>query len=98
MTAATLQPPRPVEKEQRHWSRAFLAAHGEGHSKAGCPPEAAGGADVHLQPVEDLISEQVMPEGGCDPMRSLCWSRLLTEPVDSWREDPTLEQACWQNL
>jgi len=36
-----------------------------------------------------------MPEGGCDPVRSLCWSRLLPGPVDPWREEPTLEQVCW---
>ncbi|TRZ09504.1 hypothetical protein HGM15179_017600 [Zosterops borbonicus] len=26
-----------------------------------------------------------MPEGGCDPVESLCWSRVLTAPVDIWR-------------
>ena len=39
-----------------------------------------------------------MPEGGCDPMGSLCWSRFLEGPVDPWREEPTLEQVCWQDL
>ncbi|KAJ7422981.1 hypothetical protein BTVI_11505 [Pitangus sulphuratus] len=28
-----------------------------------------------------------MPEGGCDPVRSPCWSRLLAGPVASWREE-----------
>ena len=33
-----------------------------------------------------------MPEGGCDPVGSLCSSRILLEP---WREEPTLEQVWW---
>ncbi|GAB0208147.1 EH domain-containing protein 4 [Grus japonensis] len=42
---------------------------------------------VHLQPVEDPMLEQVeAPEGGCDPVGSPCWSRLLAGPVDPWRE------------
>jgi len=39
-----------------------------------------------------------MPEGGCDPMESLCLSRLLAGPADLWREKPALEQVCWQGL
>jgi len=31
-------------------------------------------------------------------MESPCWSRLLAGPVDPWREDPTLEQICCQEL
>jgi len=27
-----------------------------------------------------------MPEGDWDTVGSLCWSRLLTGPVDSWKE------------
>jgi len=27
-----------------------------------------------------------MSKGGCDPMQSWHWSRLLAGPVDSWRE------------
>ncbi|GAB0177897.1 EH domain-containing protein 4 [Grus japonensis] len=35
-----------------------------------------------LQPVEDPMLEQVdAPEGGCDPVGSPCWSRLLAGPV-----------------
>ncbi|PKU36564.1 hypothetical protein llap_13132 [Limosa lapponica baueri] len=50
------------------------------------PMEVHGGADIHLQPMEDPMQEQVdVSEGGCDPKRSLCWSRLLAGPVDSWR-------------
>ena len=39
-----------------------------------------------------------MPKGGRDPMGSPCWSRLLAGPVAPWREEPTLEQVCWQDL
>ncbi|GAB0209165.1 mitochondrial enolase superfamily member 1 [Grus japonensis] len=43
------------------------------------PMEDDGGADIHLQPVEDPTPEQVeVPEGGCDPMGSPRWSRLLS--------------------
>ncbi|GAB0206653.1 AN1-type zinc finger protein 5-like [Grus japonensis] len=56
------------------------------------PMEINGGADIHLQPMEDLMPEQVdTPKGGCNPMESPCWSRLLAEPVTLW-ERPTLEQ------
>ena len=35
------------------------------------PPEVHGGADIHPQPVEDPVSEQVnVPEGSCDPVES----------------------------
>ena len=63
------------------------------------PREVHSGADIHLQPVEDPTPEQVdVPEGGCDPVESLCWSRLLAGPVALWREEPTLEQVFWQDL
>jgi len=63
------------------------------------PMEVHSGADLHLQPMEDPMPEQVdVPEGGCDPMRSSCWSRLLPGPVALWREEPRLEQVCWQGL
>ncbi|GAB0183894.1 AN1-type zinc finger protein 5-like [Grus japonensis] len=63
------------------------------------PMEADGGADIHLQPVEDPTPEQVdAPKGGCDPMGSPHWSRLLAGPVDPWREEPTPGQVCWQGL
>jgi len=39
-----------------------------------------------------------MPEGGCDPVGSLHWSRLLPGPVDPWREEPMPEQVYWQDL
>ncbi|GAB0207243.1 EH domain-containing protein 4 [Grus japonensis] len=63
------------------------------------PMEDDGGAYIQLKPVEDPTPEQVeVPKGGCDPVGSPCWSRLLAGPVDPWREDPTLEQVCWQDL
>ncbi|GAB0184875.1 AN1-type zinc finger protein 5-like [Grus japonensis] len=63
------------------------------------PMEDDGGADIHLQPVEDPTLEQVeAPKGGCDPVGSPCWSRLLAGPVASWREELTPEQVCWQDL
>ncbi|KAK4831110.1 LOW QUALITY PROTEIN: hypothetical protein QYF61_015413 [Mycteria americana] len=61
--------------------------------------EVNGGADLHLQPVEDPTLEQVdVPEGGWDPVGNLHWSRLLAGPVIPWREEPTLEWVFWQDL
>ncbi|PKU47097.1 hypothetical protein llap_2592 [Limosa lapponica baueri] len=55
------------------------------------PMEVHGGAEIHLQPVEDPTPEQVhVSEGGCDPMGSPHWSRLLAGPGGPWREEP-----CW---
>ncbi|GAB0205597.1 hypothetical protein GRJ2_003025300 [Grus japonensis] len=55
--------------------------------------EVHGRADIHLQPMEDLTLEQVeAPKGGCDPVGSPRWSRLLAGPVAPWREEPTPEQ------
>ncbi|GAB0204743.1 epimerase family protein SDR39U1 [Grus japonensis] len=88
----------------RHRSRDPPAARGEDHGEAGCPPAAYGGRMMveqrfHLQPVEDPTPEQVeTPEGGCDPMGSPHWSRLLAGPVAPWREEPRPEQVCWQDL
>ena len=63
------------------------------------PMDVHGGADTHLQPLEDPMPEQVgAPEGGCDPVGSQHWSRFLAGPVDPWREEPMLEQVCWQDL
>jgi len=63
------------------------------------PVEVHSGADIHLQPVEDPAPKQVdATYGGCDPVGSLCWSRLLPGPADPWREEPKLEQVCWQGL
>ncbi|GAB0179406.1 hypothetical protein GRJ2_000405900 [Grus japonensis] len=61
--------------------------------------EVNGGADIHLQPVGDPMPEQVdAPKGGCDPVESPHWSRLLAGPVALWREEPMLEQVCWQDF
>ncbi|GAB0185264.1 epimerase family protein SDR39U1 [Grus japonensis] len=57
------------------------------------PLEDDGGAEIPLQPVEDPT-----PAGGCDPVGSPRWSRLLAGPVAPWREEPTPEQVCWQDL
>ncbi|GAB0205653.1 mitochondrial enolase superfamily member 1 [Grus japonensis] len=65
------------------------------------PTEVHSGADIHLQPVEDPMPEQVeASEGGCDPMGSPRWSRLLAGPVVLWREEPRPEQgkSCLTNL
>ncbi|GAB0186261.1 AN1-type zinc finger protein 5-like [Grus japonensis] len=63
------------------------------------PMEDDGGVDVCLQPVEDPMLEQVdAPEGGCGPMGSPQWSKLLAGPVAPWREEPMPEQVCWQDL
>ncbi|GAB0190592.1 AN1-type zinc finger protein 5-like [Grus japonensis] len=57
------------------------------------PMEDDGGAEIHLQPVEDPTVEQVeAPERVCDAVGSSCWSKLLAGPVDPWREEPTPEQ------
>ncbi|GAB0180577.1 AN1-type zinc finger protein 5-like [Grus japonensis] len=51
------------------------------------PMDIDGGADIHLQPLEDPTLEQVdVPKGGCDSMGSPHWSRLLAGPVALWRE------------
>ncbi|GAB0208306.1 hypothetical protein GRJ2_003296300 [Grus japonensis] len=48
--------------------------------------EVHGGADIHSSVLEDPMLEQVdVPEGGCDPVESPCWSRLLAGPVTSLR-------------
>jgi len=61
--------------------------------------EVHGGADIHLQPMEGTSCwSRWMPEARCDLAGSPRWSRLLAGPADSWREEPTLEQVCWQGL
>ncbi|KAK4806863.1 hypothetical protein QYF61_012584 [Mycteria americana] len=63
------------------------------------PMEVHSGADIHLQPMENPTPKQVdVPEGGCDPMESPHWSRLLAGPVTPWGEEPMLEQVCLQDL
>lgn len=63
------------------------------------PMEAHGGAGIHFQSREDHTPEQVdEPRGGCDSTESPSSIRLLTAYVALWREDPMLEQICWQDL
>ncbi|GAB0206974.1 AN1-type zinc finger protein 5-like [Grus japonensis] len=63
------------------------------------PMEVNGRADIPLQPVEDPTPEQVeAPKGGCDPMGSPHWSKLLAGPVDPRRDKPMPQQVCWQDL
>ncbi|PKU32359.1 hypothetical protein llap_17337 [Limosa lapponica baueri] len=63
------------------------------------PIEVNSGADIHLQLVEDPTPEHAdAPKGGCDSVGSSLWSRLLAGPVAPWREEPTLEQVCRQDL
>jgi len=62
------------------------------------PMEVHGGADIHMQPREDPTPQHMdVPEGGCDPVESPHWSRVLAGPVAQWKEEPTLEQICWQD-
>ncbi|GAB0186735.1 AN1-type zinc finger protein 5-like [Grus japonensis] len=63
------------------------------------PMEVDGGEDIHLQPMEDPMLEQVeTPKGGCDPVGSPRWNRLLAGPVAPWKEEPTLEQSAPEGL
>ncbi|GAB0187665.1 AN1-type zinc finger protein 5-like [Grus japonensis] len=58
------------------------------------PMEDDGEQRFHLQPVEDPTAEQVeTPEGGCDPMGSPPWRKLLAGPVAPWRGEPMPEQG-----
>ena len=38
------------------------------------------------------------PKGGCGPVGSPRWSRLLARPVAPWREEPTLERSVPEGL
>jgi len=79
-------------KWSRRQSRGSPAAGGEGYGEVGCLPAAHGGPHTGA---------------GLDAQRRL-WLRgeLALEqdsgrtcgPVDPWREEPILEQVCWQDL
>ncbi|KAJ7399548.1 protein pxr1-like [Pitangus sulphuratus] len=57
-----------------------------------------GKAKIHLQPMGDHTLEEVnVPKGGCDPVGSLCCTRLLAGPVDLLG-GPMLKQGCYQDL
>ena len=60
--------------------------------------EVNGGADLHLQSIEDPMPEQADAQRRLWPVGSLCWSRLLVGPVAPWREEPRLVQVSWQGL
>ena len=50
------------------------------------PMDVHGGADIHLQPVEDPTLEQVdVPEGDCDPMGDPRWSSLFLKDCIPWK-------------
>lgn len=59
-----------------------------------CSPWGSRGAEIHLQPTEGS-------HGGDGGSWRRLWPYgiwLLAGPVTSWREDPVLEQVCWQDL
>jgi len=61
--------------------------------------EVHGGADIYLQPLDGTPHQsRWIPERGCDPVGTLCWNRLRAGPADPWREEPMMEQVCWQGL
>ncbi|KAM9590897.1 uncharacterized protein ACIBXB_005933 isoform 2-T2 [Morphnus guianensis] len=74
---------------------------GEDHGEAGCPPAVHGGPRWSryppCSPWRTPCRSRWVPEGGCDPVGTPRWSRLLAGPADLWREEPT-EQVFWQDL
>ena len=55
------------------------------------PTEVHGGADIHPQPMEHPMPEQVnVPEGSCDPVESTHWNRLLSAAVE--------RSPCWSRF
>lgn len=64
-----------------------------------------------MEPMEDSMKQEDLPERGSDSMGSSCWSRLLAVPVDLWRErspnwrkfavktwDPVGDCPLWRSL
>lgn len=50
------------------------------------PIEINGGAESHLQPIADPMSEQIAaPEGSCDSGGSLLWRGLSLQPAEETR-------------
>lgn len=49
--------------------------------------EAPGGAEIHLQPMEET---HCLKEG-CEPVRNPCWSSLFLKDCTPWK-GPMLEQ------
>ncbi|KAM6272131.1 uncharacterized protein M6G45_003315 [Spheniscus humboldti] len=57
------------------------------------PMEVHSGADMHLQPVEDPMPEQVdVPEGSCDPCGEPALEQAPVSSCGPMRGDPTLQQ------
>ncbi|OPJ73654.1 hypothetical protein AV530_005964 [Patagioenas fasciata monilis] len=56
------------------------------------PIEVHGGAEIHLQLVEDPCQSRWVPEGGCDPMENPHWSRFAGRTCDPMGE------AGWNRL
>ncbi|OPJ68107.1 hypothetical protein AV530_011509 [Patagioenas fasciata monilis] len=53
--------------------------------------EVHSGVDLYPHPLKEHTPEQKdVLEGGCDPVESSHWSRLLVGPVTPWKEKPTL--------
>jgi len=83
------------------WGRLALQPMMKTTAETGCPYSHGadhGGADLHPQPMEDPTLEQGVTEGGCDPVGSPRRSRILAGAMAPWREEPTPEHVCWQNL
>lgn len=86
-----------------HWSRDSSVAHNEDHGEAAVllpPIDASSRAYVHLQPVQGptLQVEQVDAWMWLWTRGKPAWSRILAGPAGLWREEPMLEQVCWQDL
>lgn len=103
MRETAFQAPRSVKERKevlQHRSRDAPEAHSEDHGEGGCalqPMEIHVGTEIHLQPMVDYRLER-LPDGGCDPLGSLHWNRLLTESVVPCREEPPLDQVFWHDL
>jgi len=99
-----LQTPRSVKKGRgrkcsRHRSRGAPAARDEDHGEAGCPPAAHGGPWWSRSPPA-VCGGPHAGAGACLKEALTPW-RARAEAgfwQDLWREEPTLEQVCWQDL
>lgn len=76
------------EEVSRQQCRDFPAACGEVDGEVSVPlqpVEVHGGAETHMQPVEDPMPEWVdVPQGGCDPVESLSWGKIHGERSSCW--------------
>ena len=77
-------------------------ACGEDHGEAGCAPAVHRGPRwSRCLPVAhggSMPEQMDASKGGCDPVGSPHWSRLLPEPVAPWREEPMLVPVYWHGL